>query len=38
MQGNDIAYPSFADGLRGIQLVEAAVESARTQRTIRIAS
>ena len=38
MQGNDIAYPSFADGLRGIQLVEAAVESARTQRTIRVAS
>jgi predicted dehydrogenase len=37
MQGNDVAYPSFADGLRGIELVEAAVESARTQRTVRIA-
>jgi predicted dehydrogenase len=37
MHGNEVAYPSFADGLRGIQLVEAAVESATTKRTVRIA-
>lgn len=29
-------YPSFADGLRGVRLVEAAVESARSRRTVDV--
>ncbi len=34
MQGEAIGYPSFADGLRGVRLVEAAVQSARTGRAV----
>lgn len=36
MRGETAEYPSFADGLRGINLVEAAVESARTRRFLRV--
>jgi predicted dehydrogenase len=34
MQGGTNDYPSFRDGLRGVRLVEAAVESARTHRSV----
>jgi predicted dehydrogenase len=36
MRGESAAFPSFADGLRGIQLIEAAVRSADTRQTIRL--
>jgi predicted dehydrogenase len=36
MQGQDMRYPSFADGARGIRLVEAAIRSATDHRTIAI--
>ncbi len=36
MRGETHAYPSFADGLRGLQLVEAAVQSARTRRFVQL--
>jgi predicted dehydrogenase len=38
MHGETIVYPSFADGLRGLHLVEAAVRSASTQRFIAVDS
>ncbi len=34
MRGGDVSYPSFTDGLRGVQLVEAAVRSAAERRMI----
>jgi predicted dehydrogenase len=34
MQGEAMVYPTFADGLRGVRLVEAAVQSARTGRPV----
>lgn len=34
MLGEAMVYPSFADGLRGVRLVEAAVQSARTGRAV----
>ncbi len=34
MRGEDISYPSFADGARGIRLVEAAIRSAAERRTV----
>jgi predicted dehydrogenase len=36
MQGQDMRYPSFADGARGIRLVEAAIRSATDRCTITI--
>jgi predicted dehydrogenase len=36
MRGEDVAYASFADGLRGNALVDAALESARTRRPVEI--
>ena len=36
MRGGDNGYPSFLDGLRGLQLVEAAVQSARTHRSVKV--
>lgn len=36
MRGEPVDYPSFADGLRGVKLVEAAVESARMRRFLRL--
>lgn len=36
MRGEPAAFPSFADGLRGIQLIEAAVRSAETRQTVRL--
>jgi len=37
MRGEKAGYPTFADGLRGLILVEAAVKSARNRRPIEIA-
>jgi predicted dehydrogenase len=34
MQGGMNDYPSFRDGLRGVRLVEAAADSARTRRSV----
>jgi len=36
MQGGSRRYPSFADGLRGVRLVEAAVRSAAERRTVDV--
>jgi predicted dehydrogenase len=36
MQRASRHYPSFADGLRGVRLVEAAVRSAAERRTIDV--
>jgi predicted dehydrogenase len=36
MQGQRMRYPTFADGARGIQLVEAAIRSAAEHRTVTI--
>jgi predicted dehydrogenase len=36
MQGQSMRYPTFADGARGIQLVEAAIRSAAEHRTVTI--
>ncbi len=36
MRGEDIRYPSFIDGARGIRLVEAAIRSAAERRTIQV--
>jgi len=36
MQGASRHYPSFADGLRGVRLVEAAVRSAAERRTVDV--
>jgi predicted dehydrogenase len=36
MRGETTAFPTFADGLRGIRLVEAAVASARERRSIAV--
>jgi predicted dehydrogenase len=36
MRGESAAFPSSADGLRGIQLIEAAVRSAETRQTVRL--
>lgn len=38
MQGQAIGYPSFADGLRGVRLVEAAVQSAAARTTVAVPS
>ena len=38
MRGEKVVYPSFADGSRGLALVEAAVESARKTSTVKIRS
>ncbi len=37
MRGDALIYPSFADGARGIKLVEAAVRSARDGRSVAVA-
>jgi predicted dehydrogenase len=34
MRGEPVAYPSFADGCRGVALVEAVLESGRTRRPV----
>ena len=36
IQGEDIRYPTFADGARGIRLVEAAIRSSAERRTIPV--
>jgi predicted dehydrogenase len=36
MRGEDVRFPSFADGLRGVTLVEAAVQSAAHRRAVPI--
>jgi predicted dehydrogenase len=36
MRGESIAYPGFADGLRGLSLVEAAVASATEKRPVAV--
>jgi hypothetical protein len=36
VRGETSDYPSFADGLRGVTLVQAAVESARARRSIDV--
>jgi predicted dehydrogenase len=36
MQGASMRYPTFADGARGIQLVEAAIRSAAEHHTVTI--
>jgi predicted dehydrogenase len=36
MRGAEGGYPSFLDGLRGLRLVEAAVQSARTHRSVQV--
>ena len=36
IQGEDICYPTFADGARGIRLVEAAIRSSTERRTIPV--
>jgi predicted dehydrogenase len=36
MQGEKVVYPAFADGARGLALVEAAVKSARTRVCVRV--
>jgi predicted dehydrogenase len=38
MRGGKVVYPSFADGARGLALVEAAVESARKSSIVKIRS
>ena len=37
MRGEDMAFPGFADGLRGITLVEAAIRSAAERRAVAVA-
>ncbi len=37
MRGEAVEYPGFADGLRGVELVEAAVNSAKERRPVRTA-
>ncbi len=37
MRGEKIGYPSFADGLRGLRLIEAAVSSAVTRQPVAVA-
>jgi predicted dehydrogenase len=36
MRGETVAFPNFADGMRGIALIEAAARSARERRTVEI--
>ena len=36
MRGEPVTYPSFADGLRGLHLIEAAIQSATDRRTIQV--
>lgn len=36
MRGEDTGYPTFFDGLRGLRLIEAAVESARMHRSVKV--
>ncbi len=36
MRGADGNYPTFLDGLRGLQLIEAAVQSARTHCSVKV--
>jgi predicted dehydrogenase len=38
MRGEPMVYPSFADGARGVMLVEAAVRSARDGQSVAVAS
>jgi hypothetical protein len=36
MRGDHLGYPSFADGLRGLRLIDAAVRSAADRRPVAI--
>ena len=36
MRGEDLAFPGFADGLRGVSLVEAAIRSAAERRAVLV--
>jgi hypothetical protein len=37
MKGEDVVYPTVADGLRGVALVEAAVASAAGRKPVTVA-